>query len=216
MGALVPEPLGTRALWVVENTSSVLGAPVKTTKSPVDAQLTFLGLLGSFPVPQRGLILSIEPPQGKITKWPQIIRDPIKDVRITSKHLEKIIGKLSFTQTSAFGRFGRTLQIPLRDKLRDRPYSEILPPRAINILLWWDQAITTHIARTVDIKPKFPEYVIYTDAATSARITAALVFNNEVPSDCPIIDELREEVSSPSGRKPSLVQLTFTASRCSP
>ena len=38
--------------------------------------------------------------------------------------------------------------------------------------------------------------MIYTDAATSTRITAALVPNNETPSEHPIIDELREEASS--------------------
>ena len=64
-GAIVPDPIGTRALWVVENTSLTLGAPMKTIKSLVDTQLTFLGLLGSFPDPQRGLILRVEPPPGK-------------------------------------------------------------------------------------------------------------------------------------------------------
>ena len=215
-GALVPEPLGDRALWMVGNTSSVLGAPMKTIKSLVDTQLTFLGLLGSFPGPQRGLLLSIELPQGKIAKWSQIIRDHIAGGRITSKHLEKLIGKLSFTQTSVFGRFGRTLLIALHYKLKERPYSEILSPRELDILSRRSQAIATHIARTVEIKPKFPEFVIYTDATTSTRITAALVFNNEVPSDFPIIDELAEEVSPPSGGKPSTAQHTFTASRCSP
>ena len=84
-----------------------------------------------------------------------------------------MIGKLSFAQTSVFGRFGRALLIPLHDKLRDRPYSEIIPAREIDIPLWGGQAITSHVARSVEIKPKFPEYAIYTDAATSTRITAA-------------------------------------------
>ena len=39
--------------------------------------------------------------------------------------------------------------------------------------------------------------MIYTDAATPTRMAAALVFNNEVPSDHPVIDELRAESSSP-------------------
>ena len=43
-GALVPEPLGTMALRMVENTSLNLGAPMWNIKSLVDAQLTFLGL----------------------------------------------------------------------------------------------------------------------------------------------------------------------------
>ena len=54
------------ALWMVENTILTLGTPMKTIKSLVGNQLTFLGLLGSFPDPARGLILSIELPQGKI------------------------------------------------------------------------------------------------------------------------------------------------------
>ena len=48
-GALVPDPLGTMALWMVENTRLTLGAPMETTKSLVGTQLTFLGLLGSSP-----------------------------------------------------------------------------------------------------------------------------------------------------------------------
>ena len=64
------------------------------------------------------------------------------------------------------------------------------------------------MARTIEIKHKFPEYAICTDAATSARITAALVFNNEVSSDHPIIDELREEIASPFVKQHSTAQLT--------
>ena len=91
------------------------------------------------------------------------------------------------------------------------PYSEIPPPREIDILPWRNQAITSHVDSTVEIKPKFPEYVIYTDAATSTRIAAALVFKKEVPSGHPIIGELREEASPPPtfGRQPSTAQLTF-------
>ena len=70
-GALVHEPLGARALWMVENTISVLGAPMQTIKSLVDTQLTFLGLLGSSPDPQRGLILIIEFPQGRSRNGPK-------------------------------------------------------------------------------------------------------------------------------------------------
>ena len=54
------------ALWMVENTSLTLGAPMKTTKSLADTQITFLCLLGSFPGPESGLILIIELPQDKI------------------------------------------------------------------------------------------------------------------------------------------------------
>ena len=191
-GALEPESLGTMALWMVENTTPTLCAPMKSTKSLVGAHHTFLGLLGSFLVPQKGLILSIELPQGKIAKWPHIIRDRIADGRITSKHLEKLIGKLSFAQTSVFGRFGRSLLIPLRDKLSERPYSEILPTMEIDILLWRGHAITSHVARSIEIKHKVPEYAIYSDASTSTKIAGALVRKNETPSDRPIIDELRE------------------------
>ena len=141
-GALVPEPLGAMALWMVENTGLTLGSPMKNTKSLVDTQLTFLGLLGYPPGPQRDIILNIELPQGKIAKWPQIIRDHIANGWITSEHLEKLIGKLPFAQTAVFGRFGHTLLIPLHDRLKERPYSEIPPAREIDIRLWRGAAIT--------------------------------------------------------------------------
>ena len=52
-GVLLPGPLGAMTLWMVENTSSTLGAPMKTIKSLVDAHLAFLGILDIFRAPER-------------------------------------------------------------------------------------------------------------------------------------------------------------------
>ena len=53
-GASVPEPLGTMALLMVENTILTLGAPMKTIKSRFDTQLILLRPLRILPGPPEG------------------------------------------------------------------------------------------------------------------------------------------------------------------
>ena len=113
-GALGPDKLGRRAFWLVENVSHECGAPMKTIKSLVDPHLTLLSLLGAFRDPDKGLLLFAELPAAKIAKWRHIILDHAAAGRTTAKHLEKMIGEISFAQTSEFGRFGRTPPYPPR------------------------------------------------------------------------------------------------------
>ena len=99
-GALVPFDLGPDALGACEKFSGRFGSPMKKTKSEVRNQIKFLGLLGSFPDPDYDMRLRITLPQDKIVRWSQIALDHATSGRISHKELEKLIGKLSYTQTS--------------------------------------------------------------------------------------------------------------------
>ena len=148
---------------------------MKTQKSEVGKLIKFIGLLGSFPCEENKFLLHISQPQDKIVRWSQITLDHLTDGRITHKHLESLIGKLAYTQTSVFGRFGRTLLKPLQDKVNDRPNVEKFSEREIDILGWRVESIRASAPRIIEIKPQKPEFIICTDASTSTRVVATCV-----------------------------------------
>ena len=59
------------------------------------------------------------------------------------------------------------------------------------------QSLRETIARTISTKPANPEYVIYTDAATSTKVVAALLLRVEDFDDYPCFEELRTEIYEP-------------------
>ena len=85
----------------------------------------------------------------------------------------------------------------MRGKLKERPSSEQLSDRERDILMWWARSLREPIPRIDQIKPERPEYVIYTDASTSAMVVAALSINVEGFSHSPSFATLRVEVSEP-------------------
>ena len=181
-GSLVPDIIKLAGLRVFLGFTTVLGALMKDGESQVDRALTFLGLWGDFPNPDNDMLLVISLPEPKKEKRANITHEFAPKGAISHKDLEKLIGKLSFTQTSVFGRFGRALLRPLRDKLKRRPYVARLPTDAIDILRWWGLLLRKEISRVCVPKLPRPEAIIYTDAATSTRIVASLVI------DVPVFD----------------------------
>ena len=119
------------------------------------------------------------------------------DGRIFANDVGRLIAKLSFTQNSAFGRFGRTLLMLLYDKLKVKPYVEITFPREGDTPMGWVSAIWTSFPRSVTIEPKSHQVAIYTDTSTRARISAALVFDIRGTEVTPTIDNLISDVASP-------------------
>lgn len=114
-------------------------------------------------------------PDDKIALWAALIDEIISKGSIQHKQLEKLIGGVSFTQTSVYGRCGRTLLKTLCRKLHSHPHLSALSTPETNLLAWWADFIRAARPRQVLIKQKFPEIVIYTDAATSAAILSAVV-----------------------------------------
>ena len=143
------------------------------------------------------MLLRIRLPTENVEKWPAITLSRAKEGRISPNDLERLIGNLSFTQTSVFGRFRRTVLKPLYDKPDEKPYSEILTKRQIPILLRRVRSLGESVTRTVEITHKTLKFGIYTDAATSARIVSALICDNRSPNESLTVEELRADVSIP-------------------
>ena len=94
---------------------------------------------------------------------------------ITHDQLESLIGRLSFSQTSIFGRFGRPMMTQLYNKLNARRYHPILSTNEIRIPQWWRTALINLASRTVRPQRGRPDWVVFTDAATSTSIIAAVL-----------------------------------------
>ena len=89
-------------------------------------------------------------------------------------------GGLSFTQTSIFGRFGRALLKPLYTKLDSPPYFQTISDEESLVLQRRPASIRSAKPRRVEIKSPFQDVIIYTDAATSSAVSAALVIEPDV------------------------------------
>ena len=83
--------------------------------------IEFIGLTGDSPHVETGIRLMIFLHKGKIAKRPAIIYEVILIGRIQRKPLGELTEGLVFTQTSVFGRFGRTLLKPLYTQPRAHP-----------------------------------------------------------------------------------------------
>ena len=102
-------------------------------ESQVDRAMTFFGLWGEFPIPDNDMPRMISLPRHKEEIWASIARDFSPKGAMRRKRSEKLIGGLPFTQTSVFGRFGRTALRPLRDNLKWRHYAVRLSAGEIDI-----------------------------------------------------------------------------------
>ena len=82
------------------------------------------------------MILRIFLPEDKILDCSALIDEFIAARSISHKQLGKLVGRFPFTQTSVFGRFGRTRLSPLHRKLRQRPFQEHFSPEEFSLLAW--------------------------------------------------------------------------------
>ena len=139
--------------------------------------LTFLGLQGSSPQPSNDMRLTITLPIEKRRNWAITIEMILEVGAVTRGQLESLIGRLSFPQTSIFGRFGRPMLSPLIIKLRTTNYHPLLSDRETRILQWWKVALTNPPPRTVRERSDRADAIIFTDAATKTGIIAALTFD---------------------------------------
>ena len=116
---------------------------------------------------------------------------------IPHKDLENLIGEISFTQTSGFGRFGGTLFRPVRDMLKLRPYLARLSRDEIGILRWRVALLRDDISRICFPKSPRPEAMIYTDSGTATKIVDSLVIDVEDFGGRRGFCTLRAEISDP-------------------
>ena len=135
--------------------------------------------------------------QEKIAKRANIIEEVLVLGHIQHKPLEKLIGKLVYAQTSVFGRFGRAMLKPLYTKLRAHPYTEVISPCEAGVPEWWAASIRSSVPRAVELHPTTPDVIIYTDAATSTRILAAVAIEPSTYSALGSFSALLSEVADP-------------------
>ena len=177
LGALTPSELTHPALNAIKEFLLLLMIFPNGRKTDLGEEVVFLGLLGFFPNPTRDMALEIKLPQDKKDKWITAINGFLGKGTISKDQLDSLIGRLSFSQTSLFGRFGRHMMTPIHTKANACPYTPTLSDRDVRTLHWWATALRTHGVRTVGERPDRPDMIVFTDAATSTAIIAAVTFD---------------------------------------
>ena len=99
---LVRRVLGGKSLEVSSRFFPLLGFQLKPGKSMVGPSLCFLGLLGDFPSTGNNFRISISLTHEKRRRWPRFIVNFRREGKIPHSCLDKLIGKMSFPQTSLF------------------------------------------------------------------------------------------------------------------
>ena len=123
------------------------------------------------------MLLPIDLTDGKKAAWDARIDEIIKAGEIPHGELEALTGRLSFSQTSIFGRFGRAMMHRLYRKLYAGFYSATLTEGDLVNLDWWDGLLRSVRPRIIYPRRSTPQKVAITDAATETMIAAAIVFD---------------------------------------
>ena len=144
-------------------------------KTDLRRQIVFLDLLGHFTGPDTDMISSITLSGEKKTHRVAIIRNVVAVGRPSHKDLESLTGKLAFSQTSIFGRFGGIMAHPLYRKLYAAYYQPTLTDQARIALPWRTGVLSKQHRRAAPRRKPFPDFTTYTDAATSTMIMAIVV-----------------------------------------
>ena len=197
VGPFCHATISPRALAVFTKSTEIIKPDVKTTKSRRDRSIEFLGLAGDLPHVETRNLLTIYLPQKKITNRSSIIDEVILIGRIRRKPLGNLIGELAYAKTSLFGGFGRTRLNPLYTKLRAHPYAEAISPEEAVAFERRAASIRASVQRAVGLRPTSLGVIIYTDAATSARILAAIVIDPDLFSTTNEFPAVLSEISGP-------------------
>ena len=174
-GALCRTELLTEAQIAFRSLCQAIGVCLKPDKADAGNQIVFLGLKGTFPSLANGRQLLVTLPDEKANKWADEIVACAQANAIQRDALEKLIGKISFSQTALFGKFPRTMISPLYKKLHAKQYRAFINLQEKRIFEWWASTIRSLKPRIATPKPKFPEFILYTDAATKTNTLAAIL-----------------------------------------
>ena len=102
-----------------------LGTILKDKKCSVGPPNTFLGLHGVTPSVANGMKLSISVDKWKSARRGAQLAQLIEAQPIDHPSPDKLIGELSFAQTSIFGKFARSRAQLLSDKIREPPLPRV-------------------------------------------------------------------------------------------
>ena len=176
-GSIIPASLAEKALSTFTSFCSKLGIQLKEAKSEFGQRVTFLGLSGSFPCRANNFTLEVSLPPDKAAKWSNEVKLHMKAGMISSSELEKLIGKLGFSQTNLFGKFARAQLRLLYKKFYARSYRSKLSPEELKNLSWWAAVLSSLHPRIPRPSNCRPDLVVYTDAALLSRLLAAVVLS---------------------------------------
>ena len=171
--------ISARGLGVFSDFPNTLGNWLKGDKTDLGRQLVFLGLQGNFPGPETDALLRVKLPGDKKNYCSDRIEDFLHAGSVTHKELESLVGRLSYSQTSIFGRFGRAMMHPLYRKLRSGYYQPKLSGVDTSILQRWKEILIATRPRIVRKRRNTPHNILYTDAETGARVIAAVLFGRD-------------------------------------
>ena len=124
-------------------------------------------------------------------KWAKRISGFISAGAISHKELEFIAGRLSFSHTAIFGRFGRALMQPLYRKANAAFYQCALSGEGVKALQWWEGMILAAHPRTAQRRRSAPGRIIYTDAAATTFIAASIAISPIECSVAPVLEACR-------------------------
>ena len=142
---------------------------LKMDKSRVDIALTFLVLFGEFPN-NNGNILRISLPSEKAIRRGNIISAHIASGHIWRSELDKLSGRLPFSQTAILGRFGQSILRPLYNRLKAKHYSINMGIRELQAIRRRETSIGQTQPRIAYHKPEPP----------NLSYTPKPVFNNAI------------------------------------
>ena len=101
----------------------------------MDRNIIFLGLHGRFPGSDNKTSL-LTPTRFEAFRMALIIRKFLAAGAKSHEELDSLSGKFSFSQTSAFGRFGRAMMQPLYRKLYAPYYNPVVSASGQMFLEW--------------------------------------------------------------------------------
>ena len=125
-------------------------------------------------------------PPEKASSWSALVRSFTGAGTIRFQELESLVGKLGFSQTCLFGEFARIQLRPLYRKLYDRSFSPHLTSDELSNLAWRADVLSELNPRIPRGCQRTPDWVLFTDAATSTNIFAAVLFRGGARRNSPV------------------------------
>ena len=192
----IPRLLGAKAQKVSTSSGAILGILPKPGKSEVGSRISFLCLRGWFPGRANDFLLEITPPGEKRAGWVALICDFIRNRPIARQELEKLIGRMSFSQALLFRACARTQLRSLYQKLHRRAYNARLTADETDFCALRERAIRPFTPCVCRPSAQTCDWIVCTYAATSHPNICALRFrgtskdhhlDSQLPTDVPAV-----------------------------
>ena len=172
-GIILPECLVKDGLSVFTSFNKALRIILKDSKSEFGTLLEFLGLTISFWNDGSPTLASLSLSQEKIRKLVQMIEALSTQHSVALAHLQKLAGKLCFTQTAIMGRFGRAALRPIYELISQG--GGTLTVSFKRCLQWWVRVLPAIMPRLI-MSFREPEdeepFRIYSDATGEGNLAS--------------------------------------------